>query len=105
MKSSGSRLENREYGRGGSAALTTRHPSIRKSWHQLHRQAAVAQSVYFARGLKPRSYYYWGLLYHASFLSGETNKVHDKTSTDICCVRRFLYTILINKDEFELNVM
>jgi hypothetical protein len=30
-KSSG--LENRDYGRTGSAALTMRHPSIRKSWH------------------------------------------------------------------------
>jgi hypothetical protein len=26
-------LENRHYGRRGSAALTMRHPSIRKSWH------------------------------------------------------------------------
>jgi hypothetical protein len=26
-------LENRDYGRGGPAALTMRHPSIRKSWH------------------------------------------------------------------------
>jgi hypothetical protein len=26
-------LENRDYGRRGSAALTTRHPSNRKSWH------------------------------------------------------------------------
>jgi hypothetical protein len=32
-KSSGSGLEIRAYGRRGSAALTTRHPSIRKSWH------------------------------------------------------------------------
>jgi hypothetical protein len=32
-KSSGSSLENRDYGRKGSAALTTRHPSIRKSLH------------------------------------------------------------------------
>jgi hypothetical protein len=30
-KSSGSGLGNRDYGLGGSAALTTRHPSIRKS--------------------------------------------------------------------------
>jgi hypothetical protein len=34
-------LENRDYGRRGSATLTMRHPSIRKSWHQLRRQAAV----------------------------------------------------------------
>jgi hypothetical protein len=27
----GSGLENLDYGRGGSGALTTRHPSIRKS--------------------------------------------------------------------------
>jgi type IV secretory pathway VirB2 component (pilin) len=26
-------LENRDYGRKGSTALTMRHPSIRKSWH------------------------------------------------------------------------
>jgi hypothetical protein len=26
-------LENRDYGRRGSAVLTMRHPSIRKSWH------------------------------------------------------------------------
>jgi hypothetical protein len=32
-KSSGSGLENREYGRRGFVALTTRHLSIRKSWH------------------------------------------------------------------------
>jgi hypothetical protein len=32
-KSSGSGLENREYGRRGSAALTKRHLSIRKSRH------------------------------------------------------------------------
>jgi hypothetical protein len=32
-KSSGSGLENRDYGRRGSAALTTRYPSIWKSWH------------------------------------------------------------------------
>jgi hypothetical protein len=29
-KNSGSDLENRDYGRRGPAALTTRHPSIRK---------------------------------------------------------------------------
>jgi hypothetical protein len=32
-KGSGSGLENRDYGRKGIAALTTRYPSIRKSWH------------------------------------------------------------------------
>jgi hypothetical protein len=30
-------------------------PSIRKSWLSLRRQAAVAQSVWFARGLRPWS--------------------------------------------------
>jgi hypothetical protein len=30
-------------------------PSIRKSWQSLRRQAAVAQSVQFARGLRPWS--------------------------------------------------
>jgi hypothetical protein len=30
-------------------------PSIRKSWQSLHRQAAVARSVLFARGLRPWS--------------------------------------------------
>jgi hypothetical protein len=32
-KSSGSSLEKQTYGRSGSAALTTQHPSIRKSCH------------------------------------------------------------------------
>jgi hypothetical protein len=32
-KSSGSGLEILNYGRRGSAALTTQDPSIRKSWH------------------------------------------------------------------------
>jgi hypothetical protein len=32
-KSSGSGLKSRDCGRKGSAALTTRHPSIRKRWH------------------------------------------------------------------------
>jgi hypothetical protein len=32
-KSSGSGLENRDYGRRGSSALTKRHSSIRESWH------------------------------------------------------------------------
>jgi hypothetical protein len=32
-KSSGSGLENRNYGLRGSGVLTTRHPCIRKSWH------------------------------------------------------------------------
>jgi hypothetical protein len=31
-------------------------PSIHKRWHKLLQQVAVAQSVQFARGLKPRSY-------------------------------------------------
>jgi hypothetical protein len=30
-------------------------PCIRKNWQQLRRQAAVARSVEFARGLRPRS--------------------------------------------------
>jgi hypothetical protein len=32
-KSSSCGQENRDYGGRGSAELTTRHPSIRKSWH------------------------------------------------------------------------
>jgi hypothetical protein len=32
-KGSGSSLEIREYGHRGSASLTTRHPSIQKSWN------------------------------------------------------------------------
>jgi hypothetical protein len=32
-KGSGTSLENRDYGCRGSVALTTRHPSIRKSWY------------------------------------------------------------------------
>jgi hypothetical protein len=38
-------LENRGYGRRGSAALTMRHPAILKSWHYLSREAAAAWSV------------------------------------------------------------
>jgi hypothetical protein len=41
----GSGLENRDYGRRGSVTLTTRQRSIRKNWHKLRRQAAVARSV------------------------------------------------------------
>jgi hypothetical protein len=48
-KGSGSGLETRDYGRRGFAAVTTRQPSIRKRWHYLGRQAALA------RGLNPRS--------------------------------------------------
>jgi hypothetical protein len=48
-KSIDSGLENRDYGRRGSAALIMRHPSIRKSWHLLRRQAAVARSVGIVR--------------------------------------------------------
>jgi hypothetical protein len=46
-KSSGSGLENRNYGRKETSALTTRNPSIR--------QAAIARSVQFARGLKSQT--------------------------------------------------
>jgi hypothetical protein len=38
--------------------------SIRKNWHYLRRQAAVAQSVQFDRGLRPRSLVFF------SFVSG-----------------------------------
>jgi hypothetical protein len=34
-KSSSSGIENRDYGCRGFASLTTRHPSIRKSWSSL----------------------------------------------------------------------
>jgi hypothetical protein len=34
-------------------------PSIRRSWHSLRRQAAVARSVYFARELKPWSFFFY----------------------------------------------
>jgi hypothetical protein len=37
--------ENRDYGRRLSTSLTTRHPSISKSWHKLRQQVAVARSV------------------------------------------------------------
>jgi hypothetical protein len=43
-----------------NTALGIRHadrvaPSIRKNWQSLRRQAAVAWSVWFARGLRPCS--------------------------------------------------
>jgi hypothetical protein len=44
-KSRGYGQENREKGRRGSAALTTRDLSVGKSWHYLRRQEAVYQSV------------------------------------------------------------
>jgi hypothetical protein len=34
-------------------------PSIRKSWYWLRRQAAVPRSVYFARGLRQQSFFFW----------------------------------------------
>jgi hypothetical protein len=39
-------------GRGVSAALTTRHPSIRRIGIKIGRQIVVVQSVEFACGLK-----------------------------------------------------
>jgi hypothetical protein len=57
-KSSGSGLENLEYSRKGSVTLTT--------WQSLSAivgtnfiDKVVARSVWFARGLQPRSYYYY----------------------------------------------
>jgi hypothetical protein len=57
-KSCGSGLENRDYGRKGSAALTTRHPYVRKSWHYLRPSSGRSIGI-VARRLKPRSYYYY----------------------------------------------
>jgi hypothetical protein len=45
-KNSGSGQESREY---------CHSTPIRKSWHQLRRQAAVARSAWFAGRLRPRS--------------------------------------------------
>jgi hypothetical protein len=42
-------------------------PSIRKSWQPLRRQAAVARSVQFARGLRP-----WSLVFLVSLLTSLT---------------------------------
>jgi hypothetical protein len=47
------RLENRDTAVGIHHADHVT-PSIRKGWHWLRPQAAVARSVYFARGLRPR---------------------------------------------------
>jgi hypothetical protein len=57
--SSGSGLENWDYGRRRSGALTVRHTSVHKSCYWLRRQAEVARSIYFARGLRPRSLFYF----------------------------------------------
>jgi hypothetical protein len=51
-ESSDSGLEKRDYGRRGSAALTTGQPSISKSWHKLRRQVRVARPAQFATGLR-----------------------------------------------------
>jgi hypothetical protein len=45
-----------------NTAVGTRHadhvaPFIRKSWQPLRREAAVARSVFFARGLRPWSFF------------------------------------------------
>jgi hypothetical protein len=53
-KSNGSGLETENKAVGIHRADNTT-PSIRKSWSKLRRQAAVAQSVWFARGLRRRS--------------------------------------------------
>jgi hypothetical protein len=51
-KDSGSGLENTAVGIRHADHVAT---YIRKSWHQLGQQAAVARSVQFARGLRPRN--------------------------------------------------
>jgi hypothetical protein len=58
-KSSGSCLENREYGRMDPSRWPrgTLYPS--KSWLSLRWQAAVARSVKVARGLRPWSFFLW----------------------------------------------
>jgi hypothetical protein len=48
-------LEIREYDRGDIRCAEHATSSIRKSWHLLHRQAAVARLVEFAAGLRRRS--------------------------------------------------
>jgi hypothetical protein len=53
-KSCGSGLEI-ENTTAGISQTDHMAPSIRKIWHLFRRQAAVARSVYFPRGLRPRS--------------------------------------------------
>jgi hypothetical protein len=53
-KSSGSGLGSGEYARRDPSRYRVA-TSIRKSWHSLLQQAAVALSVQFARGLRPHS--------------------------------------------------
>jgi hypothetical protein len=46
--------------RGGSEVLITQHPYIRKFGNKFRLQVAVAQSVYFACGLKAKEYVLFG---------------------------------------------
>jgi hypothetical protein len=54
-KSSGSGSRKSRFTAVGIRCIDHATPSIRKSWHQLRRHAAVVRWVQFARGLKPRS--------------------------------------------------
>jgi hypothetical protein len=76
-KSSVSGLEIRDYSHRGSAALTTRHPSIRKSWHQLLREKDVV-IVEYARhqGGRRRRIMFNNYCYNSSDLIEVTGSVH-----------------------------
>jgi hypothetical protein len=65
-KSSGSRLENRDYGRRGSAALTTRHPSIRKRL-VLTSSTSGGRTVGIVRSLTQATEFVFYLLFYIFF--------------------------------------
>jgi hypothetical protein len=58
IKSSGSGSRKSRLTFVGICCANQATPSVRKSWHLLRRQAAVARSVYCFCGLKPRSLEY-----------------------------------------------
>jgi hypothetical protein len=70
--------------------LRRQRDTVRKSWHLLRRQAAVARSVYFARGLGPRS-----SAFHVDVKKGEELRGlgvgHDRQDATLCLALGKMY--------------
>jgi hypothetical protein len=64
-------LENREYGRKGPVTLTTWYLLSAKVGTKVRREAAVARSVEFARGLRSRRFF----IYTYKILKGSDDGV------------------------------
>jgi hypothetical protein len=59
--------ENRDKRLWRPVALTTRHPSTSKDWHQLCRRAAAARSIQFACILKAMEFVIFGFCLYKSY--------------------------------------